>query len=494
MNTGGPAAGNPEILIRENGSDKRKESNRMNPILPLYYAAPDVEAHVWKSDPDRVYLYCSNDRIDGGGMDPYQNCFSSADLMHWEDHGIAFDARTAVNWTKVDNLPAIDVAEKDGRYYYYFTAPVDGVLMQCVASSDRPGGPFTDPKPIVGTEFPSCGDPSVLVDEDGSAYLFWGQFYLRGGKLKDNMYELEPDTVDTMILTEQEHGFHEGSSIRRRGEYYYLLYADTTRGKPTCLSYAKSKHPLGPYVKGGVIIDNEKCDIISWNNHGSMLEFRGQWYIVYHRATLGREIGGRRVCLESITFDDNGDIREVCMTTQGTGKPLSAAEWIDAYRACEFDWGAAAEPAPEWTPFFLHFPLRGWNQQMNEYRLKNAKDDGVRTAHVIKGDEHSEYLTRFADGDAAIFRYVHFTGEETEFVCEAASHRAETELWLRVDAVDGPLLGSCRITHSGGWADWKEYRCKVNTKETAGDHALYLIAREGGDGHRLCDLKRFRFV
>lgn len=86
----------------------------MNPILPLYYAAPDVEAHVWKSDPDRVYLYCSNDRIDGGGMDPYQNCFSSADLMHWEDHGIAFDARTAVNWTKVDNLPAIDVAEKDG--------------------------------------------------------------------------------------------------------------------------------------------------------------------------------------------------------------------------------------------------------------------------------------------------------------------------------------------------------------------------------------------
>ena len=162
------------------------------------------------------------------------------------------------------DLPAIDVAEKNGRWYYYFTAPVDGVMMQCVAFSDRPEGPFTNPVPIRGTEFPSCGDPSVLVDEDGKAYLFWGQFSLRGAQLKENMCELEEDTVDTMILTEQQHGFHEGSSIRRKGDTYYLLYADTDRGRPTCLSYAKSKSPLGPYVKGGVIIDNAACDIASW--------------------------------------------------------------------------------------------------------------------------------------------------------------------------------------------------------------------------------------
>lgn len=461
----------------------------MNPILPLYYAAPDVEAHVWRSNPDRVYLYCSNDRIDGGGMDPYQNGFSSGNLVDWEDHGVVFDARTAVGWTKVQTLPAIDVAEKNGRYYYYFTAPVDGVMMQCVASSDRPEGPFTDPKPIVGTEYPSCGDPSVFVDEDGSAYLFWGQFYLRGGKLKDNMYELEPDTVDTMVLTEQEHGFHEGSSIRRRGEFYYLLYADITRGKPTCLSYAKARKPLGPYEKGGVIIDNEMCDISSWNNHGSMLEFHDKWYIVYHRATLGREMGGRRVCLEPIYFDGNGDIAEVCMTTQGVEGPLCATEWMDAYRACEFRWGSG--DAPEWTPFFLHLPLRGWNKNMDQCRIKNAKDDGVRTAHVIKNDGHSEYLTRFADGDAAVFRYLEFTGKEKRFVCEAASYRAVTELEIRIDAADGPLLGTCRITHTGGWADWKQFACDV--EEVTGVHALYLVARDGGEGQRLCDLNKFRF-
>lgn len=85
---------------------------KMNPILPLVYATPDVEAHVWPQDPNRVYLYCSNDRIDGGGMSPCQHCFSSEDLVCWTDHGVAFDASTAIPWVSMTDLPAIDVAEK----------------------------------------------------------------------------------------------------------------------------------------------------------------------------------------------------------------------------------------------------------------------------------------------------------------------------------------------------------------------------------------------
>ena len=87
----------------------------MNPILPLYYAAPDGEAHVWKTNPDRMYPYASNDRIDGGGMDPWQNVWSSEDLVNWTDHGIRFDGRTACSWTSLHGLPAIDVIEKDGK-------------------------------------------------------------------------------------------------------------------------------------------------------------------------------------------------------------------------------------------------------------------------------------------------------------------------------------------------------------------------------------------
>lgn len=461
----------------------------MNPILPLYYAMPDAEAHVWSKDPNRVYLYGSNDRIDGGGMAPYQRCFSSGDLVHWTDHGVAFDAGKTVSWTDVREMPAIDVAEKNGRWYYYFTAPVDGVLMQCVASADRPEGPFLNAVPIRGTEYPSCGDPSVLVDDDGSAYLFWGQFSLRGGRLKENMCELEADTVDTMLLTEQQHGFHEGSSIRKRGDSYYMLYADISRGKPTCLSYAKSKSPLGPYRKGGVIIDNAACDIASWNNHGSMLCFKDQWYIVYHRATLGLEMGGRRVCLEPIEFDENGDIREVPMTVQGAGELPAAREWMDAFRACEFRFGGSEHW--ESSSFFIHYPLRGWNKAMVETGMKNAKDTGVRTAHTVKQDRHSEHLTHFSDGDAAIYRSIRFTGKEKTFICVASAYQSVTDLELRLDTPEGTCIGVCRIGHSGGWADWKEYRCSVSAE--AGVHALCLVARYAGESRRLCDLSRFRF-
>ena len=39
----------------------------------------------------------------------------------WTDHGVAFDASTAIPWVSMTDLPAIDVAEKNGRWYYYFT-------------------------------------------------------------------------------------------------------------------------------------------------------------------------------------------------------------------------------------------------------------------------------------------------------------------------------------------------------------------------------------
>lgn len=441
----------------------------MNPILPLDYAAPDVEAHAHKSNPNRMYLYCSNDRIDGGGMDPYQNVFSSEDLIHWTNHGIAFDARKEVTWTKQTSLAAIDAIERDGRYYYYFTSSLNGVNMQFVAFSDRPEGPFTDPRPIYGTEFPSCGD-----------------------RLKDNMYELEPETVNTMLLTEEEHGFHEGSSMRKRGALYYLVYADTDRGFATCLSYAKSRSPLGPFTKGGVIIDNINSDIAAWNNHGSITCFQGRWYVAYHRPTLGYEMGGRRACLEPITFDENGDIKEVLMTTQGVEEPLSPFEWMDAYRACEFYRPGGGNTRPDISgAFFWRQHITGWRKNMADGALKHANELGVRTAHMINQDVHSEYLTKFTPGEAAIYRYFNFDRPVTRFICEAASYIAVTRLELRLDAPDGECIGVCVIDHTGGWQNWKEFFCEVSP--VSGVHALYLVAQKTDTGNRLCDLKRFRF-
>lgn len=463
----------------------------MNPILPLHYAAPDGEPHVWRHDPDTLYLYASNDRTGGFGMDPWQHVWSTGDLITWKEHKPGFDARQAVDFTEVEQLPASDCIEKEGKYYYYFTA----MGKQCAAFSDRPEGPFLNAVPIEGTEYASCGDPAVFVDEDGSVYLYWGQFSLKGCMLKDNMYELEADSLHTMLITEEEHGFHEGSSMRKRGDTYYLIFCDTDRGAATCLSYAISKSPLGPFEKRGVIIDNIDCDIASWNNHGSMVCFHGQWYIVYHRACFGLEMGGRKACMEPIYFDENGDITEVKMTTQGVEGPLDASEKVEAFRACCFRWGG--NDTPEYSESDLFFgkpPISGWRKTALHNRWKSRRDLGVRTAHYIENGEHKEYLTRFAGGDCAIYRYLDFKDGIHRFTCAAASYLSEADLAVHIDGPEGPCIGVCRITDTNGFGpwNWKTFTCEVESVKGVHEVCLKACVGAGHDGW-LCDLNWFVF-
>lgn len=466
----------------------------MNPILPLHYAAPDGEPHVWKNDPDTLYLYATNELVGCPGDRPVQHVWSTKNLTDWEEHVPGFDAGQAVDFEDVAALPASDCIEKDGRYYYYFTA----AGKQCVAFSDRPEGPFLDAVPIEGTEFPSCGDPAVFVDDDGSAYLYWGQFYLKGCKLKDNMRELEPDTIRTMLLTEEEHGFHEGSSLRKRGDLYYLIYCDTDRGAATCLSYAVSRSPLGPFEKRGVIIDNAGCDLANWNNHGSLVCFHGQWYILYHKACFALEMGGRKACMEPIYFDENGDIAEVEMTTQGVEGPIDASRRLEAYRACHFKWaawhGGGDRLEREVACFYWKEPVTGWRRTARDAALRNSKDTGVRAAHYVERGVHREYLTRLTHGDCIYFRYLDFGKGKNRFTCSAASHRTGCILELHIDGEDGPCIGRCRIGDTAGFGpwNWKTFSCAV--ENAAGVHGLCLkVCSERFDREWLCDLDWLEF-
>ncbi len=128
------------------------------------------------------------------------------------------------------------------------------------------------------------------------------------------------DVVDNLV-TEEQHYFHEGSSVRKIGDTYYYVFADVERGKPTSLGYATGKSPLGPFTYRGIIIDNADCDPDSWNNHGSIECFNGQWYVFYHRSSRGTE-SFRRLCVEPITINPDGSIDEVKMTFPGSRRTL----------------------------------------------------------------------------------------------------------------------------------------------------------------------------
>ncbi|RMJ19091.1 hypothetical protein CDV36_001235 [Fusarium kuroshium] len=165
-------------------------------------------------------------------------------------------------------LFAPDATAANGRYYLYFCCSDDS---EGFATSDSPKGPFTNP-----VRLPATGiDPAIFIDRDGQAYYFWGQFNASGAKLTPSMSGIEESTVVHALLTEDNPDFHEGSPMWRFGNVYYFVFADNSRGKPTCLGYATSTSPLGPFTYRGVIINNAEADPYSWNNHGSIEQVNG---------------------------------------------------------------------------------------------------------------------------------------------------------------------------------------------------------------------------
>ena len=303
-----------------------------NPVVPPGVFAADPEGHQWKDG--RLYLYVSRDESPDFYCSWRYDLLSTDDLKNWRIHRDAFASKGPNDEVPYSDgeLYASDAAYKDGKYYLYYS--MRDAIDEGVAVADAPAGPFRDGRPVEGI---SQIDPAVFIDDDGQAYLYWGQFSAKGAKLKDNMLEVDTTTIVDGLVTEQEHFFHEGSSMRKRNGIYYMVYSHLRKGRPTCIGYATSRSPLGPFEYGGVIVDNAGCDPESWNNHGSICEFDSRWYVLYRRTTNGTR-SLRKVCIEPIEFNEDGSIDEVEMTSQGAGDPLDAFAEVEARRACLL-WG-----------------------------------------------------------------------------------------------------------------------------------------------------------
>ncbi len=414
---------------------KTEFKNTHNPILPLEHHVPDGEAHVM---PDgKLYIYGSYDNRDDVYCSEEYHVVSTPDMENWTVHETALKGGEipwfnnpdvpkypGIDWShptpfilkmmenantdsmmeqfeqqEEKNKPALlfapDCIYKDGKYYLYFCMSDDS---EGVAVSESPVGPFKNPLQL------PCGgiDPAIFIDDDGQAYYYWGQLFAHAVKLNSDMISFEEENIVHNIITEEEHCFHEGSSMRKIGDTYYYVYANIEHGKPTSLGYSTSKSPLGPFTYRGVIIDNAPCDPASWNNHGSIECVDGQWYVFYHRCSRGRELY-RRLCIEPISILPDGSIPEVKMTSRGPGKPFGDGETIYGYQACE---------------------VHG-------------------KAFIGIDGEGSEYLCNIADGDEAVFRYVKSEKGFSKAVLRTLGE-AEVELSL-----DGEVLGSVKIQEDG---------------------------------------------
>lgn len=300
-----------------------KESK--NPVLPEFHADPEI---LYSEKTGKYYIYSTTDSFPGWGG-TYFTCYSSPDLKDWDYEGVILDVSTPqVPWANGNAwAPAIEEKKIDGeyKYFFYFSANpnADNGKQIGVAVADNPTGPFTTvEKPIVTSSPVGHGqqiDVDVFTDPvSGKSYLYWGNGYMAGGELNDDMISIKPETVTVMTpeggsLADYE--YREAPYvIFRDGTYYFLWSVDDTGSPNYHVAYGTSKSPLGPIeVAESPVILSQKGDKIG-TAHNAALQIPGteDWIVVYHRINPAYKNDSpgihREVCIDRLQFNPDGTI------------------------------------------------------------------------------------------------------------------------------------------------------------------------------------------
>ena len=450
----------------------------LNPYLPSWEYIPDGEPYVFG---DRVYVYGSHDLYNGHVfcLGDYV-CWSAPvdDLGNWRYEGVIYGkCEDPENREGKMCLYAPDMTVgPDGRYYLYYA--LDKLPIISVAVCDSPAGKFQFYGYVHYPDGVRLGekegdepqfDPGVLTEGD-KTYLYTG-FCGRGDKSRtgsrlqilgpDMLTILEgPKTVVPGVEYQdgtgfEGHAFFEASSIRKVGEKYYFVYSSTPMHE---LCYATADDPRGPFTYGGVIVSN--CDLgiekdkpadlpvaYGGNNHGSIVEIGGNWYIFYHRQTNGTWYS-RQGCAEKIEILADGRIPQVEMTSCGlNGGPLPGVGTYGAYLACNL---------------FTDRPSMYVGGDPFPKVMQDGRD----------GDEEPGYIGNMKDSATAGFKYFDFRGVKAISITTRGYAGGVFE--VRTSRT-GDVLAEIRIQYSNVW---ETYRSEIRIPDGVG--GIYLTYR--GDG------------
>ncbi|MDN3238766.1 family 43 glycosylhydrolase [Glycomyces tritici] len=289
-----------------------------NPAIPGLFADPNIVRFG-----DTYYLYATTDGFAGWSGTQFR-AFSSKDLVTWTDHGVILDVAADISWA--DNSAwAPGIAEKNGKYYFYFSAGKasgDTRKHLGVAVADSPTGPFRDAlgKPLVpaGAYGGQMIDPAVLTDTDGRSYLYWGQGSSHQVPLNADMTSFNA----AQVRTYQPANYNEGSFVVKRGATYYFMWSENdTRSEDYRVAYATGSSPTGPWsARAGVILQKDLSQGIKGTGHHSVVQAPGtdQWYIAYHRFAIPNGDGTHReTMIDRMYFNADGTIRPVVPTIVG---------------------------------------------------------------------------------------------------------------------------------------------------------------------------------
>lgn len=414
--------------------------NAQNPIVQTAYTA-DPAPLVYN---DKLYLYTSHDEDDSTWftMNDWK-LYSTDDMVNWTEHPTPLSFKT-FEWARGDAWAA-QCIERDGKFYMY--VPVTdrkGESAIGVAVADSPYGPFYDPlgTPLVQADFGNI-DPTVFIDDDGQAYLYWGNpncFYV---KLNKDMISYEGG-IHAVPMTPESFGRREGNPKRatlyeeapwlyKRKGAYYLFYAGGPI--PEHLAYATSDSPEGPWKYGGTVMAKEGG---SFTNHPGIVDFRGKTYLFYHDASLPGGSGfTRSVCVREMDFGRDGKVNPVKMVKEGVEKGLKP---LCPYRKVEAE-------------------TMAWSKRM--------KSDYNPQVGV--------FVTALRNGSYTRVRDVDFGEKAPSRILARLSttHNADIVMEVRLDGLEGQVLAELKVPRTGGSDRWKLVEKQI--PQVTGVHDLYFI-------------------
>ena len=296
-----------------------------NPVLQGFHADPEI---LYSHQTKKYYIYSTTDGQPGwGGW--YFSVFSSDNLKDWKDEGVMLDLKSdQVAWADGNAwAPCIEEKMVDGKYKYFFYFsgnPVAGGGKQIgVAVADSPIGPFKDLGHPIITESPVGHGQQIDVDVftdpvSGKSYLYWGNGYMAGAELNDDMMSIRPETITVMTPkggTLADYQFREAPyAAYRDGKYYFFWSVDDTGSPNYHVAYGTSDSPLGPIkVADEPVILSQKDNILG-PAHNSVLRLpdTDEWIIVYHRINPAYRDHApgihREVCIDRLQFKPDGTI------------------------------------------------------------------------------------------------------------------------------------------------------------------------------------------
>ena len=408
----------------------------------------------------RMYVYTGHDEdnADFFWMQEWR-VYSTDDMVNWVDHGSPL-ALESFSWAD-DRAWASQCVERDGKFYWYICAhsKISNGMAIGVAVSDTPTGPFRDAigKPLFENGSWDHIDPTVLIDDDGQAWLMWGNpqcYYLKlnrdmisySGEL--GLLDMTEEAFGGPIMSKREKGkkykdsYVEGPWLTKRNGTYQLLYA--AGGVPEHIAYSTASSPTGPWKYAGEIMP--LSDTKSFTNHCGVADYKGHSYFFYHTGKLPNGGGfGRSVAVEEFKYNADGSFPTILPTDEGV-KPIGK---FDPYRKVEAETMAFSK--------------------------------GVKTE---QNGQIGVYVTDIHNGDYIKLQNVHFCNKiPRTFTARIASGLRGGQIEIRIDSIGGKLLGTVNVPGTGGWEQWQTITTDL-TAIASGHHDMYFVFK-GRKGPKL---------